>query len=239
MDAKLTAVIEKIQKLRSLASSSNANEAATAAALANRYIDQFRLSEIDLATDTISDPMVEDNDPIYETGKVNPYKASLVNVLAKHYGVAHYINMTYPSGRKVRSYKLVGRTSDIQIVRYMYAWLVLECQRLSDCEAKGLKLGRVYVASYQSGFVEGIREQLEASRIEAKKEATSAAIVKLDNRLAESDVWMNAKHNNIKNLKHRSYRHINRAAAEAGRSQGRNIHLGAALGNGNTKLLGR
>jgi uncharacterized protein DUF2786 len=50
MDAKLQVVIEKIKRLRSLSSSSNINEATTAAALANNLLDQYRLSEADIAT---------------------------------------------------------------------------------------------------------------------------------------------------------------------------------------------
>ena len=237
MDSKLTSVIERVQKLLALSKSSNANEAANAAAAANKLIDQYRLSEADITTEQgETDPMVEDDGYIYETGKVTPWKASLVRTLAAHYGVAHYNDTAYPEGRKVSRFKLIGRTSDIQIVRYMFTWLSMECQRLADANAKGL--GRVFVASYCEGFVNGIAIQLRASRQEVKQTASSSAIIKLDARLQESQSFMYGKHTNLR--KTTSYSHSQRdgLAFAAGQQKGQSIHLGAALGGSKTKLLG-
>ena len=254
MDSKLEAVIEKVKKLLALSTSSNANEAAAAASAANRLIDQFRLSELDIATDTSEvDPMVEDNGYIYETGRVSQWKAELVRVLAKHYGCAHYNDINRVNGRKQSRFKLVGRTSDIQIVRYMFSWLSLECQRLADIEAKGKSNavvigddgnaefieggGRVFVESYKEGFVAGIRSQLEISRAQCKKEASSQAIIKLDNRFEESRAFMYSMHN-LTRSRATSSRQVHAGAFASGKSRGASMHLGSALGSGKTKLLG-
>lgn len=236
MDSKLSSVIERVQKLLALSKSSNPNEAANAAAAANKLIDQYRLSEADITTEQgETDPLVEDDGYIYETGKITPWKAALVRTLAAHYGVAHYNDNHYPEGRKVSRYKLIGRTSDIQIVRYMFTWLSMECQRLADANAKGL--GRVFVASYCEGFVNGIAIQLRASRQEVKQTASSAAIIKLDARLQESQNFMYSQHN-LKKSKSYSFSQRDSLAYSAGQQKGQSIHLGAALGGSKTKLLG-
>jgi hypothetical protein len=116
-------IIEKVQKLLALSKSCNANEAAAAAAVANRLIDQYRLSEADLDADVEGElePIEEDSDYLYQSGKITAWKQTLVSILVKHYGCAYWNDATYASGRKVTRYKLVGKRSDVGIVRYMFA----------------------------------------------------------------------------------------------------------------------
>ena len=236
MDSKLSSVIERVQKLLALSKSSNPNEAANAAAAANKLIDQYRLSEADITTEQgETDPLVEDDGYIYETGKITPWKAALVRTLAAHYGVAHFNAIHYPEGRKVSRFKLLGRKSDIEITRYMFSWLMMECQRLANAQAKGL--GRVFAASYCEGFVNGVAIQLHSSRQEAQKTATSAAIVKLDARLKESTDFMYTNYN-LRKAKAVSQGQRDMRAFVAGEQQGKNIHLGQSLGTGKMRLLG-
>lgn len=236
MTIQISSVIAKVQKLLSLANSTSANEAANATAAANKLIEEYRLSEIDIATDNSeSDPMIEDDSYIYETGRVIPWKNILIHVLTTHYGVAHYNDTYFPEGRKVSRFKLIGRSSDIQIVRYMFTWLTVECQRLANLQVKGQ--GRITVASYCEGFVTGISIQLLASRKEVQQTATSAAIIKLDARLQESNTFMYNQHSDIKKVKYQTKSRLDSQAFGAGQQQGRNIHLGSALGTSKTKLL--
>jgi hypothetical protein len=236
MNTQISSVISKVQKLLALSNSSNANEAANATAAANKLIDEYRLSAVDISTESSEpDPLIEDDSPIYETGRVTPWKNILIHVLTTHYGVANYNDAYYPEGRQVSRFKLVGRSSDIQIVRYMFAWLITECQRLANSQVKGH--GRVAVASYCEGFVSGISTQLRASRQEVQKVATSEAIIKLDARLQESKGFMYNKYPDMKRIKQRSHSQIDLGSFSAGHQQGQSIHLGAAIGGSKTKLL--
>jgi hypothetical protein len=238
MDTKLTSVIERVQKLLALSKSSNANEAATAAAIANKLIDQYRLSEAELTTEAqADDPFVQDDSYVYETGRVTEWKRSLVTVLSNHYGVACFNDITMATGRKVSRFKLVGRKSDIAIARYMFGWLELECQRLSEKEARGM--GHVYVASYCIGFVAGVREQLVASRKEAQQAASTAAIVKLDNRYAESRAFMYSQRPDLKSVAPKSQARIDPTGFNSGQTRGKNVHLGSVMGAGPVKMLGK
>lgn len=228
-------VIAKAKKLLALASSSNANEAAAAAAAANKLIDQYRLSEADLITEE-NDPLIEDDGFIYETGRIVPWKSGLVVVLAKHYGCAVYNSAHYPNGRQVSRYKLVGRNSDINITKYMFNWLMLECQRLSELEARGK--GKVFASSYCQGFLAGIRQQLNKSREEAKQNASTNSIIKIDARGKEATEMMNKLHN-LRSKRTQSSMNINYDAYSAGKDRGNSIHLGQHMSAGtNTKLLG-
>ncbi len=232
-----SAIIDKVKKLLALSKSSNIHEAAAAAGAANKLIDEYRLSEIDIAIEGIdSDSIVEDDSYIYETGRITQWKVDLISTLGSHYGVVDYIFSSYPEGRKVSKFKLVGRSSDIQIVRYMFAWLNGECQRLANAQVKGQ--GHVVVASYCRGFVAGIAIQLHASRQEVQKTATSSAIIKLDARFQESEKFMHSKYNNIKTVSTKSHSQLSPQAYMAGQQQGKNIHLGSAMSGSKTKLLG-
>ena len=233
-----TSVIAKVQKLLALANSSNINEAAAAAAAANKLIDQYRLSEADFATtESELDPLIEDDGFIYETGRITPWKSSLVVLLAKHYGCAVFNSAHYPNGRQVSRYKLVGRTSDIHIAKYMFNWLVLECQRLSENEARGK--GRVFASSYCQGFVAGIRQQLNKSREEAKQNASENSIIKINSREQEATDMMHKLHA-LRSKASKSSSQIDYNAYSAGKDRGNSIHLGQSMTSGSgVRLLSK
>lgn len=231
-------IIEKVQKLLALSKSSNANEAAAAAAAANRLIDQHRLSEADLETQETIEGIEEDVDTVYETGKITRWKNHLLNVLTTHYGLTFWNDATWSTGRQYTRYRLVGRKSDITITRYMFAWLSGECTRLSTLHGTGK--GRIWIGSYCDGFVNGVAEQLRLSRVEAKKTATSSAIVKIDARQEEANLALARMHPNLVFKKNYSLHHVNHQAKELGTQAGRSIHLGKAMDvGGATKLLNK
>jgi hypothetical protein len=236
MSNKINSIIEKVQKLISLSKSSNINEAAAAAAAANKLIDQYRLSEADLNSETeLDDPLIEDSGFVYETKKIIGWKSNLAINLASHYGCAIMNSTFYPSGRKVSRYKLFGKKSDIEITRYMFSWLTNECIRLCQKEAHGR--GKIFAQSYCQGFVAGIKSQLETSRNAVKKEATSSAIIKIDSREKESLNFRNKLYS-LKAGKYQSASKIDPAAFSAGLNKGKSLHLGQGISqNYNSKML--
>lgn len=225
MDLKLQSVIEKVRKLIALTSSSNAAEAATAAAIANKLIDQYRLSEADIDAPDM-DAIIEDDQFIYETGRVTRWKQNLLAVLTKHYGTVGFNKISYENNRKVSRYKLIGRKTDIDITRHMFNWIVDECNRLSEKEAYGK--GRVYVNSYCMGFVEGIYRQLQNSRKEVAEKASTTALVKINNRQSEANDFLNKKYK-VKNANNQSQSKIDHSAYSAGINDGKNAHLGPVI----------
>lgn len=237
----MSSIIDRVQKLLALSKSSNIHEATNAAAAANKLIDQHRLSEADLESKNDVqelEPIEEDTEVLYETGKVTTWKQSLIGVLTRHYGVVYWNDNYYPNGRKVSRFRIVGRRSDLAIVKYMFNWLQLEITRLSTIETKGL--GRVFAASYCVGFVNGIAKQLKATRMEAQKDATETAIIKINAREEEARKRMYELHTDLVTVKNRSAAQIDGLAYRAGQSQGEALHLGATMNSGvGSKLLGQ
>jgi hypothetical protein len=232
-------VIAKIQKLRSLATSSNLNEAQNAAKIADKLIEEYRLSEAQISIENNSDDEIEE-DPnfIYESGKITQWKSQLVVMLARHYGCGIFNACITLNGRQFSRYQLAGRKTDISIVNYMFTYICTEIARLSMSEAKGM--GRVFVASYCLGAVAGIRHQLASNKEEMKKTANSTAMIRLDSRAMEAQQFINSQHR-LTSGKNTSSQRVDSNAFAAGKTQGMNMHLGKAMGGAtpSNRLLGR
>jgi len=227
----IEAVLQKVRRLRALATSSNVHEAAAAAAAADRLIQEHRLSEAELeSAGGPCEAIGEDATPL-ETfaGRVTQWKSLLGNVLAKHYGCASYLDQ-HGCTTTVR---IIGRPSDIVAVRDMYAWLTLEIERLAAANARG----RAGKNAYRLGAVMGISRGLRQSRAttpETKAPAGSTAMV-LEARTAEADRWMTAAHKLGASTSKLSVSDL--ASFSRGRADGANIHLGASLPTGGPRAL--
>jgi hypothetical protein len=237
----LPEIIEQIKKLQALSTSSNINEAYAATQAANKLIDKYRLTQADLedsSTPTI-DPIEQDTDYLYTSGRITNWRVMLVGILCHHYGVAHYNDITRgDNGRKLTRLRMVGRKSDMEIVSYMNTWLSFECERLAKTDVVGL--GRVSISSYQEGFVSGIKEQLRLSREALRAESSCTAMVKIDSRLQEARTGMYNMVPGLRKTTGSSQRQINQQAFNAGVSRGKSMHLGSNLGSGGgSKLLGK
>lgn len=258
------AIIAKVQKLLALSKSCNIHEANAAAAKANQLIDQYRLSELDLEVSGTqeSEPIEEDSESIYETGKVTAWKETLLGILVRHYGCAHYMSFSKGNtGRKVTNYKVIGRRSDIGIVRYMFTWLMSECTRLAEKEIKEPRKvidldsmeddntseamsrkvsGRVTINSFCMGFANGIGIQLAESRKQVGIEGNSTGLVKLNDRARESKEAMYAMIPRLRPHNGSRSSQIDSNAYGKGRTAGTNMHLGASMSTaGGTRLLGK
>lgn len=236
----ISSVIDRVKKLLALTTSSNANEAAAAAAVANKLIDQYRLAASELETSSEDhEEVFEDSAPLYESGRITQWKSSLACHLAKHYGCAIY----NAKGFRQNLFKLVGRKSDIEIIRYMFSWLSIEIDRLSDQASKGRgfnrSAGKVFSNSFCSGAVVGISNQLETSRKEVAQTVSSVAMVRLNLRLEEAIDFMNDAHK-LKKTNNNSKSYFDRGAYEAGKVRGQSIHLGVGLNAAKgVRLLGQ
>lgn len=243
-----TDIIDKIRQLRSLSKSQNVFESAAAAAAADKLIEKYRISEVDLysASDGGEEP-TEDSSVLYETARTITWKFVLADNLSAHYGCALWNNWESrlssdfrKNSRRVSRYRLVGRKSDREIVSYMFAWLSMEIERLTKLNCKGQ--GHIACQSYAEGAVAGIKHQMDLSKAEVKKEAQQAgqtqALIKLDARQEESNAALSLLHPNLVFGKKKIYRHIDRDAYGNGVRAGESIHLGKAMGGAGPKLLG-
>ena len=239
--SKLASILEKVAKLLALSTSDNINEATSAAGKAAELMDKYRIEMADLPGNDKDEKVEFDSGtPIYETGRTVPWKMYLASVLTKHYGVAYYLDFrkTREMGRKYTQIRLVGKKSDVEMVRYFFAYLSSEIQRICDNTLRGKGYAHSYLFSFCYGFAVGIEKQLKASRAAIKAEGiSSTALAKLDNSLQEASSWMN---DNIKltNVNASNKSRINLDAYSSGVQNGESFHLGSSLPKGSNNLLG-
>lgn len=246
-----TAILSKVQKLLRLATSSNANEAALAAAKAQELIDTHQLAAALLALDSAEPTKGLDDEPIIDfkkagapldtPKKLDRWRCTLASTVSRLNGCRIYY-----SGSDIA---LVGRPSDAETVRYLYGYLAREVERLTTETGQGM--GRTWRNNFRLGIVDTIAmklyEQHRAFESTARAEARAAggtALVRVDKALANIDKRGESVAGWIKgNLKlyssggGSSARH-NSSAREAGRKAGQLISIGGgkALASGARKL---
>lgn len=234
----MTPIIEKIRKLLALSKSSNANEAAAAAAAAQRLMAEHQIAEAELEVgDGPRESACKSADPIDAFGEQAPtWKGVLCQGLADLLGCEVWLEwVKKPGGGLGRLMQVVGRPSDVASLRYLYAWLVSEIERLTQKHAKGK--GRTYANSYRLGAVHGCLDAMQTANREVRAKASGEALVRVDERAAESEAVIAALGLNLRTTSRRS--RSNAEAYERGQRAGRGLHTGAALGaSSGARLLG-
>lgn len=234
------AAMEKAAKLLRLAQSDNPNEAALAAARAQEIIDRYKLNAAALASEaegTTAEEAEEirnyEDDPLsYESRKVT-WKIVLAMALAE----ANQC-MAYTHGADIC---IIGRPSDVAIVRPFFTHLTGEIDRLTEKHCKGN--GQTYRNNFRLGAVDTIGRRLkaaqaatvEAVKAEALQSGGESALVLVESSLAilkerrvAVDTWSK------QNMRLRNYKfsQTNRdeRAREAGRRAGESISLERSSG---------
>jgi hypothetical protein len=219
----------KASKLLKLSESSNPNEAALAAQRAQEILTRYKIDATMLSMDSgIETP----EEPIgrgetLEEGRVQiaGWKLRLASKIA-------FANScrAYQSGPAIG---IIGRPSDIEKVRYLYAMLSIEIEALTKRDAKGK--GRSYATEYRYGVVAAIADKLsqakakvaETMRQEAANEQglvrLNKALERLQNKDDAVDAWVRQ---NMRFRSKTSYSRGNGEARAAGYAAGQSIQLG-------------
>lgn len=237
--------LQKAAKLLRLAKSSNPNEAALAASKAQDIIDRFRIEAAALTLDGQTpqqpDEPIQDfgNDPLERLNRKSSWKSRLASTIAKYNACKMYNGHYGPS--------VIGRPSDVATVRYIYAWLVQETDRLAarDCRGNGVS----WVNNYRLGVVDTIGDRLHQQKRETQDrvraevallavgqsaEAQSLALVKINNAIArteerreEVEAWTKE---HVKLVGRASYVRYSSTARAAGQRAGREVRFTTAKG---------
>jgi hypothetical protein len=215
-------VIEKVKRLLALAKSDNEHEAANAMAMAQRLIQQHRLSVAELEAETgnaTEQPEIHQETPVISGKRIPKWKVRLFLALARHNGCSHFHH-----GRRGadKHYVLVGRSSDVENVRFLFAYASSELTRISDLQCGGH--GRSYRDSWYHGAVSGIDEQLKRAAESERATATSRALMVLDGRRSEAEALMN-KSFDIKTTKVRTRGNMDWGAYRAGKEVGNRMQI--------------
>lgn len=212
INAELAKAIDKVKKLRALATNNqNENEIKAATAAADRIMQEFRISNamLEAQGERVAEPMVRKD--VHKGGKRSSWVERILYGLCLQYGCAWYFqhgNTPNWDGtvKRFNTYIVVGRTSDTEIIAYMMEYLVGEGRRLARWKNEGFGVG--WSKSYLEGFGIGVQSQFTAIKEKAKEEAkvanallaavgsapttTSAALVLLDKRKDEATAHMNS-----------------------------------------------
>jgi len=244
--------MRKVASLLKLANSNNANEAALAAQRAQEIMAKFQLDsamlDIDAGAKAEPDEPIMDfgrkGAPLHESARKSGWRVRLASVVAKANGCRIYL-----MGPTIQ---IVGRPSDSDIVRYLFAYLTNETDRLAERDGRGC--GRTWANNFRLGVVDTIAAKLveaqravnEAARSEAANANNPHALVRVNTAIAAVaaksgavEVWM--KTNMKLGTAKASSARYDGAARVAGRAAGREINVGGrsagALG-GRSKMLG-
>jgi hypothetical protein len=152
-------IADKVAKLLRLAKSSNAHEAALAAARAQEMIDRYNLTQEALEEhEQRPEEARAWDDPLFSAKKLWSWQTRLALVLAQHNQCQV---ITDRIGKNERCIKIVGTATDVALVREMFRWCAQETDALAH---RNRGNGSVWLNNYRIGVTEGIAEQLERQR---------------------------------------------------------------------------
>jgi hypothetical protein len=248
--ADKTKIIERIQKLLALATSSNVHEAAAAAARAQALMAQYDIEQAALEVESGDDDVVVSTEVLWELGaRVDGWKGILASALGTANQAKVYTSRTWGStGKLVNTFQIIGSKDQANTIRYMYAYLTNEVERLAK-DAPGS--GRSYLASFRLGAAAEIATRLRDAAIQARKEVkveaakeslqagNGASLVRLQGALDRIDARSRAiaAHAGRLNLRKTSGRRASDADGyHAGKVAGSTVRLGGgpSLGKGSS-----
>lgn len=231
-------ILDRIRKLRALsADPNNLNEATTAAKIAEELLQKHQIAEAELILEEgeKEEPKLDDN-PVETFGqRQNVWKNILSLQLAKAY------NCTTVWQRKggVLGLYVIGRPSDIEIVKYNYAYLSLQIVRLAELnQPSGLYKGAAkgWRNSFYLGATNAIISALEEEKEKVRAESNSSALAVVDKHMAESNALASKLFPNARESSFNS--NINRDAYNKGFEAGQGLQSKPSLPAGN-KLLNK
>lgn len=247
-------IIDRIKKLLSLSKSDNENEAAQAAAQAAELILKHEIEEAKLADDSGDGGVLEDveQESIDTTRQIVHWKGMLASGLARSMGCRMYYGNRYDSGKRQRTYMVVGQPSKVATIRYMYSYLCSDIERLVDfayreevLECRKSEVEAPSARSWKNAFRLGaattiynrlVEQRQETHKAAAKVEAdcTALAVVKTAEEAVE--VFVSSRVGKLR--KGQGAQHSSGSGYGAGSRAGKNVGLGggAALGAGTRQI---
>jgi hypothetical protein len=169
----MTKILNRIHKLLALATSSNVNEAAVAAAQAQKLIARHRIDQAQLDNyfhdfDEHDNPFRLHDDALDAGSRVAPWHLELAMVVAEANGCRVVV---LKEGR-YSTFKLVGHEDDVASVRALYAWLSAEIERISRSSKQ---LGKDSLDTFRLGAISTIEYRLDEANATVDREALKTA----------------------------------------------------------------
>jgi len=175
----LEKVKDRVRKLLALAENNpSVEEAAAAAAQAQRLMEKYRLDKMmtDLESGKVEEAEIgEDDEFLDSAGRLSQWRVGLASALADSNSCHIYL----AKGYRKTSIALVGSPEDRNMVRFMYDTLSLKIDRMCRiwCAEQSFERGEGRVAgnNFRLGAVATIRERLVDANLDAQKDAKEKA----------------------------------------------------------------
>lgn len=233
-------LIDKIQKLRSLANSnSSLEEAASAARIAEKLIQANSIDEAELEAKTGSSEFpIEDPDPFTDWKlRQTVWQSSLLVALATAYDCKGILKDGVDGSY---GFYAVGRPSALATLRYQYSYFRLELTRLANALAPSYLRagsGKTWYKSFFLGAVSAIKASLVSAKTEVRSQASSSALIVLNQHAIEAA-------NKFKELYPRTHKtqsanNIDPQAYAMGKQAGAGLQQKPALAQGVRGYLGK
>jgi len=161
-------ILSKIKKLRALAESQNDNEAANARKFAEKLIEKYQITEEDLNSIKDKGPLYGENEKLFHSSIVIPWKNQLALGIANHFGCYIVQEELVPAdGSHEYDYYVYGEDEDTESVKFAFSAFEKQINALvlTNCIGRG----HVYISSYCEGVVQSIRSNIEIDGIEIPK----------------------------------------------------------------------
>ena len=234
-------ILEKIQKLMSLADSPNESEAQSAMDKAQALMVQYNISISDISVSDESNDIIEDS--IKETGRLSSWESVLMSAVAK----VNYCDAFVTRSRRAGKTKLVmvGKPHHVAIAKAMFDYLSAtverECKRVKT-ENPIDTVGRSWSASFKLGCASRIasrlKEKMESMKSQGIPEVAVTALVVVDSfRKADQDIQKYHAQAGRKFGKASKCSFSNGAGYSAGQSAGNSVSLNAQVKSGKGQNL--
>lgn len=179
-------ILRRVAKLLKLATSTNPNEAANAAAQAQRLMDEHRLSTDDVRGASDADPMEQADVDMGGRKVRSVWRGRLAYSVGQHNGC-----VVFWVGARLQA---VGRRSDVRVALYLYDYLAGEIDRLATRASIGR--GRAYANAFRNGAVGIIAQRLADDRASQATGAASSALVLRRDTAARA--WLTEHHGKLR-----------------------------------------
>jgi len=185
-------VLDTITRLKALARNAGTQaEAEAAANAAERLISKYQLDEVVLngqlwGSGTAREELTEAEQPLWEGKSTKVWLTMLANGLCIDHGCALICQRV--RGESV-TFRFAGNKTDMELVRYLFAWLSVEIDRLARRER-----GAAAINAFRVGATVGVLRAMKGARQQEVAETSrqSAQMVLVD-RAAQAMTYLVAK----------------------------------------------
>lgn len=215
-------IIDKIKHLLALAASTTSeHEAQAALEAASKIAEANRLSMAEIASGKgDAESLREDTSPLFSGGKICVWQTMIIAGLAIANGCCAYTVITMIKGHFVRSAMLFGRPTDMAIVRELWTYVVPALDRAWNHGRRAR--GKMDRHSWWFGAATGVCNSLDRGKADARRNATTTAIVWVDQRALAATEALDKAHPGMPNEKPRTVR-VHEQDYNHGRRAGREV----------------